>query len=484
MSVALVAAAAGLPVAGALGQVRVEVTKDGRAVVVRPSRSENRGWASTDSQPPFGLEADWSLQLRRQVGAVRIADMNGDQINDLVVGCYISNSFPPYEDWHDMIFYGTGQPGAGALPAAPSWISADQVHTGDIQIGDVNGDQRPDLVVISGGTAFSPPRIYFGQPGGPSTSPGWLASPPTAGWATGGLLFDVDKDGDLDLLTTNQGVTPNPYRPMYLFRNEGGSLGAVPVWQSDEHSIQNTAAAADFDGNGFPDVVVAKWVNFQSAVYWNPGGMLDTIPGWTVGDTGADRGVAVGDVDGNGTIDVAIGSPNGTRLYSNNGGVFTLVYTSNPPFESTQEILLVDVDGDQDLDLVEVHFGDGRTHVYLNTGGTLAVTPSWTFDAVEVGNAIAVGDLNGDNHPDLVVGYSGNTCVRVFFGKPAGPAPCYANCDQSTTAPVLNVNDFICFQAAFAAGDPYANCDGSTQVPVLNVNDFICFQSQFAAGCP
>src|SRR5690606_18578892 len=45
-------------------------------------------------------------------------------------------------------------------------------------------------------------------------------------------------------------------------------------------------------------------------------------------------------------------------------------------------------------------------------------------------------------------------------------SPCYANCDGSTTAPVLNVNDFICFQAAFAAGDPYANCDGSTQAPV------------------
>jgi hypothetical protein len=61
---------------------------------------------------------------------------------------------------------------------------------------------------------------------------------------------------------------------------------------------------------------------------------------------------------------------------------------------------------------------------------------------------------------------------------------CYANCDGSTIAPVLNVNDFICFQNRFAAGDSYANCDGSTIAPVLNVNDFICFQTQFAAGCP
>jgi len=28
------------------------------------------------------------------------------------------------------------------------------------------------------------------------------------------------------------------------------------------------------------------------------------------------------------------------------------------------------------------------------------------------------------------------------------------------------------------------NCDQSTAPPVLNVNDFICFQQKFAAGCP
>jgi DNA-binding beta-propeller fold protein YncE len=61
---------------------------------------------------------------------------------------------------------------------------------------------------------------------------------------------------------------------------------------------------------------------------------------------------------------------------------------------------------------------------------------------------------------------------------------CYANCDLSTTPPILNVNDFICFQTKYAAGDAYANCDGSTVPPVLNVNDFICFQTRYARGCP
>jgi hypothetical protein len=60
---------------------------------------------------------------------------------------------------------------------------------------------------------------------------------------------------------------------------------------------------------------------------------------------------------------------------------------------------------------------------------------------------------------------------------------CYANCDASTTPPILNVADFACFLNRFAAGASYANCDGSTASPVLNVADFACFLNQFAAGC-
>jgi hypothetical protein len=64
------------------------------------------------------------------------------------------------------------------------------------------------------------------------------------------------------------------------------------------------------------------------------------------------------------------------------------------------------------------------------------------------------------------------------------PPLCYANCDNSTAPPILNVGDFVCFQAKFAAQDPYANCDGSTAPPVLNVSDFVCFLQRFAGGCP
>jgi hypothetical protein len=94
------------------------------------------------------------------------------------------------------------------------------------------------------------------------------------------------------------------------------------------------------------------------------------------------------------------------------------------------------------------------------------------------------GDMSG----------GGFTLAGGFWaGAVGGATPCYANCDQSTAVPVLNVDDFTCFinQYALAQSLPpaqqvahYANCDGSTAAPVLNVDDFTCFINRYAAGCP
>ena len=89
----------------------------------------------------------------------------------------------------------------------------------------------------------------------------------------------------------------------------------------------------------------------------------------------------------------------------------------------------------------------------------------------------------------MIVGYgehsvNGTSRTEGFMVTLDGGVPtCYANCDNSTTAPALNVQDFSCFLNAFAAGDSYANCDASTTAPALNVQDFSCFLNAFATGC-
>jgi hypothetical protein len=55
---------------------------------------------------------------------------------------------------------------------------------------------------------------------------------------------------------------------------------------------------------------------------------------------------------------------------------------------------------------------------------------------------------------------------------------CAADCDANGR---LDVNDFVCFLAAFATRRPYANAlpDGA-----FDVQDFVAFLSRFATGCP
>ncbi|MBL9031922.1 MAG: hypothetical protein JNM80_09470 [Phycisphaerae bacterium] len=123
-----------------------------------------------------------------------------------------------------------------------------------------------------------------------------------------------------------------------------------------------------------------------------------------------------------------------------------------------------------DIDGLAVHNG---LAYYVTDGPN---TTQASFYVYDIATGTQIGTL-----PSPFTG-SGTFCAAAFIA-PAGPPACYANCDGSTITPILNVNDFICFNNLFAANDPLANCDGSTTPPTLNVNDFVCFLNVFGAGC-
>jgi hypothetical protein len=95
--------------------------------------------------------------------------------------------------------------------------------------------------------------------------------------------------------------------------------------------------------------------------------------------------------------------------------------------------------------------------------------------------AAAVPDASGGVYVAGQRVYSANGGTLATLAR--FPGPCYANCDDSTHAPLLNIADFACFLQKFAAAHPYANCDDSTTPPTLNILDFACFLQKFAAGC-
>jgi hypothetical protein len=130
--------------------------------------------------------------------------------------------------------------------------------------------------------------------------------------------------------------------------------------------------------------------------------------------------------------------------------------------------------------------GDGWYLVVFGSG-SFGATGSAPLVAQDPGTAVPGVQNNityrQPSHPLGQAVFVQGSVARVFVEYTRGSA-CYPNCDESTVAPVLNVQDFTCFLQRYAAGDSYANCDNSTIAPVLNVQDFTCFLQSYAAGCP
>jgi hypothetical protein len=125
----------------------------------------------------------------------------------------------------------------------------------------------------------------------------------------------------------------------------------------------------------------------------------------------------------------------------------------------------------------------------MPAGVSLAQSSIARFVLAGAGQA-PVSSLSGTHTLTSVVGQScagvvSSATLRIGAGFWTSPiVACYANCDGSTTAPVLGAADFVCFVSRFRSNDAYANCDGSTGAPVLTAADFVCFLGAFRAGCP
>jgi hypothetical protein len=146
---------------------------------------------------------------------------------------------------------------------------------------------------------------------------------------------------------------------------------------------------------------------------------------------------------------------------------------------------LYSINGVLDSIEVDVSGDDGVNWTRVLTSGN---TSGWATARIDLLNHIAPSAnmrvrFSVSDNPNDSLTEAALDDVRVTTWRCA-PPPCYANCDESTTAPILNVDDFLCFINRFATEDPWANCDGSTSVPVLNVDDFSCFLNAFALGCP
>ena len=246
----------------------------------------------------------------------------------------------------------------------------------------------------------------------------------------GVVLEDLNRDGHLDaLFCPNRSGLQNPRRLLtILWGGKDGwsnrrSHGQLPVYGA------LAVAAADLDRDGWPDIVTLNqtaWLPGQPEgnilrIFWgNREGFLLT----DTTEVGIPQALdlATGDFDGDGFKEAALLSGRGVvevvRGRAAPGSPRELTRQEVPlPGKEGLCLTAADADGDSRIDLL---VGTDRGRVYFVGGraGTGWAEPdTW---ATPNASHIAVGDLNGDRQPDLVL--TDFTLARAGGGEAAGAA--------------------------------------------------------------
>lgn len=228
-------------------------------------------------------------------GTLRAADLNGDGRTDLVAVQFGGSFFRVWlQDPAGQLVLQVDQP--LAFPRFGGVNGLIDLGTRALDVGDVNGDGRPDIVATLGGDtdprklmivlqqadgSWAEPRYQLNG-GGNSLALGDLngdgrpdlallggymlqqtdgefgaftAFPNGLGFGTSAVtLADIDRDGRLDILSRSlyNGVV----RLVVQRQQASGALASPQAYRSDElGSSYNTLLAIDLDGNGLIDLI-------------------------------------------------------------------------------------------------------------------------------------------------------------------------------------------------------------------------------------
>lgn len=363
---------------------------------------------------------------------VSLSDINGDGTLDVVT-----------DDTENVnVFYGQSM-----LATTPDQQVPLPDDSATIAVGDFNEDGHPDVAVAS--YEDENLRILFNQGGKLALSGSFFSFPYDVGpWGTMSAT-DIDGDGHLDLFVGDDYCDGDSSYILYgsgdgKFTNPApvpAGNCAISVATIDAgNGLRNLLTATAWDGG-----VVTEARNlgdrkfFTYATY--PYAVADG--GDLYGDDGND--MASADFNGDGYVDLVVAdSDDGAlSLLLNNGhGGFEAPVLSRLPDGDLYSVATADVNGDGNADIV-VPADNDELYTYLGdgTGGFPFVTAT-SIPNAEIGSVVT-GDIDGDGKPDLLLSDNDDSVVLPCKGDGTGAFDCTAYAPIAATNPTyLTLTDF------------------------------------------